>query len=122
MGFILSVSTQENIKQQGKTKHSQKVQKPQKDILKMFFCIKWCMILWNTSSAFLPSLPYPNWIMFFLREYVEGFWALTLKFLQILQAGSKHLTPTASQPLIGTLTFKEKSSLSGPIQQVAFKQ
>lgn len=59
--------------------------------------------------------------MFFLREYVEGFWALTLKFLHILQAGSKCLTPTACQPLIGALTFK-KSSLFGTIQQVAFQQ
>lgn len=60
--------------------------------------------------------------MFFLREYGEGFWALTLKFLHILQAGSKHLAPIACQPLIGALTFKEKSSLFGPIQQVAFQQ
>lgn len=60
--------------------------------------------------------------MFFLTEYVEGFWALTLKFLHIFQPGSKHLTSTACQPLIGALTFKEKSSLFGPIQQVAFQQ
>lgn len=60
--------------------------------------------------------------MFFLREHVEGFGALTLKFLYILQAGSKQLTPPACQPLIGALTFKEKSSVFGPIQPVAFQQ
>lgn len=60
--------------------------------------------------------------MFFLRQYVEGFWALTLKFLHILQAGHKYLTPPAYQPLTGTLTFKEKSSPFGPTQQVFFQQ
>ena len=53
---------------------------------------------------------------------MEGFWALTLKFQHILQAGGKLLTLTACQPLVGALTFKERNSLFGPIQQVAFQQ
>ena len=42
-GFVLSANTQENVKQLGKAKHSQKVQEPQKDILKTFFCIKYIL-------------------------------------------------------------------------------
>lgn len=45
MGFILSVNTQ-NPKAKEKTEHSQKVQEPQKDILKMF-------LLYQTHSLML---------------------------------------------------------------------
>lgn len=43
MGFILSANTQENLKPQGKTKRSQKVQAIQRDISDTFFCIKYIL-------------------------------------------------------------------------------
>lgn len=62
--------------------------------------------------------------MFFLMEYVSQRIRrfLTLEFLHLLQAGSKHFTPTACQPVTGALAFKEKSSLLGPVPQGAFQQ